>query len=728
MRPTIALACILKNEAENISQLLESVSGCFDEIHFCDTGSTDGSLEILNDLKKEYPALIHLHAFDWIDDFAAARNASFAPVKTDYVMWMDLDDVLSDKAAFTSWRDTVMGISDLWLATYHYTVDANGKPVCSFARERVIKNHMGLKWNYFVHEGIEAKSPVKSPLVCQYATSWSVVHKRTAADAEKDKTRNLSLFQKHKDRLDHRMRYYYGKELFEHQKPLEAITQLLEAVSSEKLEAHDRIMGVQYAAMSAMQLNQPQQAISLAHQGMQLDPNRAEFYVIVGDCYVKLGKLAESMPFYSAASQCRFREKEGPQGAIYSHEESYKQYPLNQLAKVHANMGDLDRAEQVASQAAKFGPNAETIGILGEIQTVREKSGLTIKVTKKQTEDIIFSCHPGGPYEWDEDVYQYKGIGGSETAVVEMAHHLAKLTHRKVLVFNNRDKAKSFGGVHYLPASELPMYCALNIPKVNIAWRHNIKLTDAPTYVWCHDLTTMGIENAHFTKVLALSEFHRDFLVNLCGVKRDKILVTANGINPERWRTEFAPKRDPMRVIFSSSPDRGLDRAMRVMDHVVKEIPEARLEAYYGFDNMLKLGHKEHVARLQKMIDERPYVTYNGNVSQTELTSAMQQSAVWLYPTNFLETFCITALEAICSGTYPIVRSFGALKDTLRGAHKNGLTELVEYDCETDEEIRHYACRVVDALRCRKWEKVQVDPNSYAWERVALQWVKEFNL
>lgn len=95
-RPSIALCCILKNEIHNINELLKSVEGCFDVIHMTDTGSTDGSKELLEKYQDlpadENPAKtpIRLHYFEWVHDFSAARNFSFSHAETDYIAWGDL--------------------------------------------------------------------------------------------------------------------------------------------------------------------------------------------------------------------------------------------------------------------------------------------------------------------------------------------------------------------------------------------------------------------------------------------------------------------------------------------------------------------------------------------------------------------------------------------------------------------------------------------------------------
>ncbi len=300
MKKTTALCCILKNEINNLDRFLESVEGCFDEIHMTDTGSDDGSKELLEKYSKtlDNPAKtkIYLHHFKWVNDFAKARNYSFSHAETDYLMWMDLDDVMSDKKAFQLWRDSIMPIADFWLATYNYAYK-DGKAVCSFARERCLKRELKCEWKYFVHEGLIP------PAGCavNYAVTWSINHLRTDEDVKKDRSRNISMFEGNE--LDDRMIYYYGKELFEAGKVLEGYAQLIRAAKSEKIELHDRIMAIQYACLSAMILTQYNEAIKIAYSGLQLDPQRAEYHVAIADSYLKLNRAQDAIPFYHAAKE-----------------------------------------------------------------------------------------------------------------------------------------------------------------------------------------------------------------------------------------------------------------------------------------------------------------------------------------------------------------------------------------------------------------------------------------
>lgn len=726
-RSTVSLCVIAKDEIRNVERFFDSFAPAVDEIHFTDTGSTDGTIEFVTKLhhSNKYNIPIYLHHFKWVDDFAAARNFSFEQATCDYVLWADLDDCLNSAEKFIGWRDNVMHLADYWLATYNYALDKNGKSVCAFARERVVKRSLGFKWRYFVHEGILAVAKDGSKPGMQYATTWSIDHMRSDEDLKADRSRNLNLFAGREAELDPRMEYYYGKELFENKQPEPALKWLLKSITNKDLELHDRILGMQYAVMAATQVEKFDQALQLAHQGMLLAPTRAEFYVLAGDILVKQRNLAGSIPFYHAATFCDRPVEGGTAGAIYTSPESSSVYPLNQLARVYFHTGSLDRARAIATDAFQRYGNAETRAVLDELEKLSGPSSGSSVQSLCPVEDILISCHPNGFYEWDEKIAQERGIGGSETAVVHMARHLHNLTGRKVFIFNNRDKELVIDGVHYKPFNQLGEYVKNFLPAIHIAWRHNNYLTPAPTYIWCHDLGFHGIEkDTGYSKILALSDFHSSFLQNMFAIKPERIHITRNGLDPKRFEGLSTDQKQHGKVVFSSSADRGLKRAILVMDEVVKKIPDATLHVYYGFDNMTRNGLVDQVKELQGMMCDRPYIHYHGNIQQDLLAKELSKAEVWLYPANFLETHCISALEALACKVYPVVRDWGALPFTLGASYNEGAKgDIVDLDCVTPEEVSVYAELTCNAICEKKWQSISVDLKNISWESVAREWI-----
>lgn len=89
-KKTLALVMIVKNEERSLDKCLKAVRNLVDEIYITDTGSTDKTIEIA----KKYKA--HISHFDWINDFAAARNFSLEQSECDWNLVLDADEYLTE--------------------------------------------------------------------------------------------------------------------------------------------------------------------------------------------------------------------------------------------------------------------------------------------------------------------------------------------------------------------------------------------------------------------------------------------------------------------------------------------------------------------------------------------------------------------------------------------------------------------------------------------------------
>lgn len=88
-KPLLTLSMIVKNEEKMLRGCLESAEKVVDEIVIVDTGSTDRTIEIA----KEFGAKVY--HFNWIDDFAAARNESLKHSKGKWILYLDADERIS---------------------------------------------------------------------------------------------------------------------------------------------------------------------------------------------------------------------------------------------------------------------------------------------------------------------------------------------------------------------------------------------------------------------------------------------------------------------------------------------------------------------------------------------------------------------------------------------------------------------------------------------------------
>lgn len=710
-RPTLALAVICKNEEKHVERFCESFKGVWDELIVIDTGSTDKTVELF----KKHGAKVF--RFDWVYDFAAARNETLKYVMSDYWMWADLDDALLNKKAFIKFRDTLMSEADMWLAPYHYALNEKGEPVCTFSRERVLKNKPEFKWRYFCHEGVEVTGHVKTLM----AQGWAINHLRTADDLTQDKGRNLKIFEHHgTGQMDSRMLYYYGKELFEAGRVKDSLDVLLRANQARDLEPHDRMLCVQYAAFALLGEGKFIEAIDLCNAGLLLDPMRAEYWVISGDCYLKMGKLRQALPFFEAAKACS--RHHDAVSVIFRHKDAYGPYPRCQVARIFFNLQLFDEAMvEIEACLRLFPENAEAKLIKQELE--REKKKIFGFKEAVPCQDIVISC-PLNLYEWDENLEKAKGFGGSETAAIEMAKSLRKKTNRKVLVFNMVTEPRMMeSGVQYMPHTMMQDYFSQHKPALHIAWRHNFKLTDAPTYLWSHDLVTPACESVEtYTKYLCLSNFHKEYVMAATGIPENKIEVTRNGIRPEMFSEPT--KKNPFKFIYVSSPDRGLEHVIGILSVVRMSYPKVELHVFYGTDNLRRGGKVAEAEKIESLIADNPWVKLHGNLQQKELLSHYQDAAFWLYPTNFYETFCLSALETAGMGVCPIYRKYGALPETL-----SRVKGRIEVDLGVDSlgDLISWSNIVKKAIAEHAWLHVRAPALEHiSWDAVSAEWIEKF--
>jgi glycosyltransferase involved in cell wall biosynthesis len=345
----------------------------------------------------------------------------------------------------------------------------------------------------------------------------------------------------------------------------------------------------------------------------------------------------------------------------------------------------------------------------------------------QQSEDIVFSC-PQMPYAFDEALYLTQGMGGSETALFEMARHLRQKTKRHVRVFKQGENSVANSGVEYLSTEKTEEYFRQTIPKVHIAWRHNRKLTNARTFLWCHDLLTATVEvERNFDVMLCLSDFHKTYVHRNQFVPSRKIVVSRNGIDPAKFAFERSRKNEN-KIVWMSSPDRGLRSALLVMDVVTRRRPKAELHVYYGFHLLRLYGMEREADELEEMLKQRPYVRLHGFTEQLKMYKEIADAVIWLYPCNYLETFCITALEMQALGIFPVTRRHGALAETLREAEQKGNAILLDYPRIAESDIQAYAAAVFKVLDGRMWENVSLDLERNSWSAIADEWIRFMNL
>jgi GT2 family glycosyltransferase/intein/homing endonuclease len=288
---------------------------------------------------------------------------------------------------------------------------------------------------------------------------------------------------------------------------------------------------------------------------------------------------------------------------------------------------------------------------IGSYQTADKKTNQLLGHLWGKESIAIYS----GP-SWEKWSYRNVnegGIGGSETWVVWVSRELSKLGYRVTVFADCPEFTGPDGDVEWLHYGQYPKWVDQHWTDYFISSRTTDSLKfpvrARKIYVLSHDIWLLSPKNQLFIdrvdKFCALSEWHKKFMMEYHGIPEEKMALTFNGIDFDRF-SGINVERNPYRLIYSSSADRGLDTLLYLFDFIKTEIPELELHVFYGFENWMKSIKINGKDWEQKKLDEiqkglkKPGIFYHGRVGQKELAIEFMKSSLWAQPTDFEETFC----------------------------------------------------------------------------------------
>lgn len=161
-RPILSIGMIVKNEEKNLEKCLEGLKPLLDavpsELIIADTGSTDRTWEIA---ERYADQLFH---FEWIDDFAAARNSTLDRSTGTWYMFVDADEWFQDCDDLISFFSDRQENAKYNCATFivrNYR-DYEKKDYMDFFAARIVRVTKSTRFHSKVHEYLERFAPCKN--------------------------------------------------------------------------------------------------------------------------------------------------------------------------------------------------------------------------------------------------------------------------------------------------------------------------------------------------------------------------------------------------------------------------------------------------------------------------------------------------------------------------------------------------------------------------------------
>lgn len=200
---TISACLIVKNEEQVLERCLQCLQPIVNEIIIVDTGSNDNTKEIAAKYTK------NIYEFEWINDFAAARNFSFTKATMDYIYVADADEIIDEenRKRFLLLKEAMLPEVEivqmlytnqlLHNTTYNYDVEY---------RPKLYKRIRTFHWVDPLHEMVSLE-----PVI--YDSDIEIIHMPTSNHVKRDFRIYKDAIKKHK-KLSKKLNSMYARELY----------------------------------------------------------------------------------------------------------------------------------------------------------------------------------------------------------------------------------------------------------------------------------------------------------------------------------------------------------------------------------------------------------------------------------------------------------------------------------------------------------------------------------
>lgn len=346
---------------------------------------------------------------------------------------------------------------------------------------------------------------------------------------------------------------------------------------------------------------------------------------------------------------------------------------------------------------------------------------------------VIYTGYQPSP--WNPDTINKTGLGGTEQSVLYLAKFLIKHYQYQVWVVGNVIPG-DYDGVSYRTTADFKNEVDWVDTIIAASYIHYLKEFEDFNYknsiFWVHNTDYFPwwkgevipnhkelLQHPKLTYIVCLTYWHKTKWLEQFPETKDKVRIVPNGVDYKSLvpmypspkiidgkfyasSTSSLPKKTPNQFIYTSHAERGLAKVLEDWPNIKLQLPDATLKIStpeYGLEYF-----KENFSSLISNLDG---VEFLGTLPQQELYQLMSKSQYWYYPSNYEETFCITALEMLGHKVIPITWEWGGLKETLHGFNVQSFDEEINWRLAKHYVTHHDWANIVNI----HWIKILLELN-----------------
>lgn len=252
--------------------------------------------------------------------------------------------------------------------------------------------------------------------------------------------------------------------------------------------------------------------------------------------------------------------------------------------------------------------------------------------------------------------------------------------------------------------------------------------------LWAHHAydqqVFLDFDHGIVNHIVSPSQWNKEQFIKYHNVPENKITVIPNGVADMFSYSNQKTKT----MIYTSIPYKGLEVLSRVIPLITQRHPDVKFKI---FSSMSLYGPgPDQFLHIYDHLKKMPNVEYSEAVDREDLVKHYQESAFFIHPCVWEETFGVAMIEAMRCGAYPIITDIGALAEvagpnnasvisiegeaTSKGfkVTDNFINKFTEASCEA---LNHYD---QNQPYYHKVSKIISDyvTEKYNWKNIAEQW------
>jgi hypothetical protein len=720
------LCIMVKNAGPQFEQMLLDNINQFDKWTILDTGSTDETINIINRILvgKKYG---NLYCEPFIN-FRDSRNRllELAGKECKYITM--LDDTYIIDGDLREFLKEVRG--DQYSNSFSLYILSDDS---LYGSNRIIRSDSDLKYIYRIHEVITDKNNINVIIPENRAKiidrRFDYMEKRTMERKQLDLQ---LLFEELEENPNDPRTYYYLAQTYNllenYEQAYYYFLKRVEIMNAGFIqERYDSAF--EAGRIANFKLNKSwEECLALYEKATQIDNSRPDAYYFIGIHHYLENNYKLAYKYFKIGFELGF-----PAHCQYSLKPTLSYHFLPKfLTRVCYSLKDFTLGLEAStfflqnnkSNAEGYQEILSWYNIFLKLNEYKGNKTPNVPNSKP----IFCFVADGGFNKWSGSSIQTIGVGGSETYIIEIARYIQKQGEYDVYVFCNCQEEELFEGVQYKYLSSYSQFIYTNYVKHVIVSRYSeyLPLTfdgwSENVYLVVHDLTPSGLVipiDFKLKNIFCLTEWHVSYMENIFPTLKHLLVPFYYGIDDRFFLENNNSKQDKIKnsFIYSSFANRGLLPLLQMWPKIYNLNNSVSLNIYCDLDNQwVNDVASEQILEIKRLLSlyslenkTRYNIFYHGWVSKSVLSEAWKKADIWLYPCIFMETFCLTALEAAASSTLAICNDLAALQNTV------GDRGIVISGDPMSEEWQQMALNKISLILNYEEQKNNLIQQNYNW-------------